>query len=180
MSNSLVGWFAFIGLLGLTACSQEASKPAPKVAVAESAATPVPEKSAPLTETAATAVAPIIAPTQQSAICTGGDGKQYPLSDMLEWCSRDHGFNEGAKCGAEALSGQSVGGVPAVAASAILGNTWDRTNMIGAARAAAKANRGPELDGMAARAATCCQIHNGPIHNCLAGNQAAVVQWLKR
>ena len=49
----------------------------------------------------------------------------------LEWCSRDHGFNEGASCGLNALAGTGVP-LPAPVGQAILGNVWDRTNMMGA------------------------------------------------
>jgi hypothetical protein len=92
----------------------------------------------------------------------------------LEWCSRDHGFNEGATCGLNALGGTSVGGLPGMATQAILGNTWDRTNMMGATKAAARAGQ----HEAAIDAAICCQIHNGPYHAYLEANRAAVLAWL--
>ncbi len=95
------------------------------------------------------------------------------VRQSLEWCSRDHGFNEGAVCGANALSGAGVGGLPAMAGAAVLGNTWDRTNMMGAAKAACPGN--PDA---AANAAVCCQIHNGPVHDCLASRIPDVKNWL--
>jgi hypothetical protein len=95
------------------------------------------------------------------------------LPQHLDWCSRDHGFNEGATCGAQALAGTNVG-LPAIAAQPILGNAWDRTNMMGAAEAAYKAG----YKEQAVDAAVCCQIHNGAAHACLAGNRDLVKVWL--
>src|ERR1022692_4036741 len=67
--------------------------------------------------------------------CQGGGN----VNEQLEWCSRDHGFNEGAACGANALAGSGL--APSVAGGSVGGNIWDRTNMMGAARAAAKAGQ---------------------------------------
>ena len=181
MSRFAISALAIFSCWGLIACSQDASTPPPKTTASQPAAILVPaDKTAAPEASAPNPPIPATRQNQQPATCVGGDGKQYALADMLEWCSRDHGFNEGAKCGAEALSGAGIVGVPAIATNAILGNTWDRTNMIGAAKAAAKTHAGSEIDSKAAAAATCCQIHNGPIHQCLKGNPTAVLQWLQR
>jgi hypothetical protein len=62
------------------------------------------------------------------------------------------------------------GGLPAIVAQPILGNTWDRTNMMGATKAAYNAS----YEEQAVDAAACCQIHNGGAHSCLAGNRDLV------
>jgi len=89
----------------------------------------------------------------------------------LEWCARDHGYNEGAICGAEALGGK---GATAALGQKVLGNTWDRTNMMYAARQAAREGDKDQ----AVRAAICCQIHNREAMACLSGNRPAVQAWL--
>lgn len=98
------------------------------------------------------------------------------VSGSLDWCARDHGFNEGAVCGASALGGLGISGVPAMAAAPVLGNTWDRTNMMGAAKAAAHAGQ----MNNAVAAAICCQVHNPPVQQCLASRSADVAAWLMR
>lgn len=92
----------------------------------------------------------------------------------LNWCSTDHGFNEGATCGLNALSGTGLSGLPAVVAQPVLGNTWDRTNMMGATKAAWKAG----FKEQAADAAICCQVHNDGAHSCLSSRRDLVKQWL--
>jgi hypothetical protein len=102
-------------------------------------------------------------------------GNVVTVASQVEWCSRDHGFNEGATCGANALAEAGISGVPEVVAGVVLGNTWDRTNMIGAAKAAYKSGKRKE----AIDAVICCQIHNPPAQNCLKGNRTAIENWLK-
>jgi hypothetical protein len=92
----------------------------------------------------------------------------------LGWCSRDHGFNEGAKCGVEALAG-TVSDVPADADEQVLGNIWDRTAMMSVTKEAWRAG----FTEAAANAAICCQIHNDGAHQCLSSHRDLVKQWLK-
>jgi hypothetical protein len=94
----------------------------------------------------------------------------------MDWCSRDHGFNEGATCGASALSGVGLSGVPALVPQPILGNTWDRTNMIALAKTAYKAGQQEK----AIDAVVCCQVHNGGAHQCLQSHRDRVAAWLGR
>jgi hypothetical protein len=91
----------------------------------------------------------------------------------LEWCSRDHGFNEGASCGFNALAGTGVP-LPAPVGQAILGNVWDRTNMMGATEMAWKAG----ATGQAVEAALCCQIHNPAAYQCLSSHRDVIAAWL--
>jgi hypothetical protein len=91
----------------------------------------------------------------------------------LNWCSTDHGFNEGATCGLRALSGLGLT-LPVDVGEAILGNAWDRTNMMGATKAAFHAG----FKEQAIDAAICCQVHNGGAHSCLSSNRDIVKQWL--
>jgi hypothetical protein len=106
----------------------------------------------------------------------GNDGQFHSVEEGLEWCSRDHGFNEGATCGLNALGKTGIGGLPQIAAQAILGNTWDRTNMMGATKAAFKAG----MHDDAIVAAICCQIHNPHMHHCLESNRPAIANWLQK
>lgn len=93
----------------------------------------------------------------------------------LDWCSRDHGFNEGATCGINTL-GSVLTGLPAVVAQPILGNVWDRTNMMGAAKVAWNAG----YTQQAIDAAVCCQIHNPSAQACLAAHRDLVAAWFER
>ena len=106
--------------------------------------------------------------------CTGAAGNTFSLDAQLDWCSTNHGFNEGAVCGLNALGGTGISGLPAIASGTVLGNTWDRTNMMGATKAA---NNAGQKDAAVA-AAICCQIHNPDAHACLANNRNAVQAWL--
>jgi len=106
--------------------------------------------------------------------CRGQAGNAFSLDQQLDWCSRDHGFNEGAVCGANTLTNAGLSGVPAIAGGAILGNTWDRTNMMGAAVAASRTGQ----EDAAVNVAICCQIHNPDAHACLENNRAEVQRWL--
>jgi hypothetical protein len=118
-------------------------------------------------------------PRAASSIGRGGDascnisGNIATVSSQLEWCSRDHGFNEGATCGLNALAGAGLTGLPQIVGQAILGNTWDRTNMIGAAKTAFTSGKRSE----AIEAAICCQIHNPPSQDCLKNNRQAITDW---
>lgn len=115
------------------------------------------------------------APADTQCPTTGTDGQYHTVEEGLEWCSRDHGFNEGATCGLNALGGTGISGLPGIASDAILGNTWDRTNMMGAAKAAFKlGKRSQAID-----AAACCQIHNPHMDNCLKSNRGAISAWLE-
>lgn len=90
----------------------------------------------------------------------------------LEWSSRDHGFNEGAECGANALAGSGVQ-LPRFGGQ-VLGNTWDRTNMMSAAVAAYHAG----YRDAAINAVICSQIHNGQAYALLSANRNVVGNWL--
>jgi len=91
----------------------------------------------------------------------------------LDWSSRDHGFNEGAECGANALGG--VVQIPQIPfAGQVLGNVWDRTNMMGAAVLAYRAG----YRDAAINAAICSQIHNGGVYALLSANRGIVGNWL--
>ena len=125
--------------------------------------------------TAVFAVLPSLGLADTQCPTKGNDGQYHTVEEGLEWCSRDHGFNEGATCGVNALGSAGIGGLPAVAAQAVLGNGWDRTNMMGATKAAFKAGKRKE----AVEAAVCCQIHNPHMHKCLSENHAAVSAWLE-
>lgn len=104
------------------------------------------------------------------------NGQPYDLeAHGLQWCARDHGFNEGATCGLSGLAGINLTGLPALAPQPILGNTWDRTNMIGAAKAAAKAGHVEA----AVNAAICCQIHNPHMHTCMMNHRSEIAAWLR-
>jgi hypothetical protein len=92
--------------------------------------------------------------------------------DGLQWCdSNSSGNNEGAQCGYKALVGTDPGDLGGIA----LSNTWSRTNMMGAAKAAYK-NGAKEK---AIDAAICCQIHNPHMHTCMKKNRLAVGKWLQ-
>jgi hypothetical protein len=111
-------------------------------------------------------------------------GLAFPLTSVadcqgdvpahLEWCSRDHGFNEGATCGLNALGGISGVQLPGPVAQPILGNTWDRTNMMGATIQAWRVG----ATDQAVDAAICCQVHNGGAHSCLSSRRDLVAHWL--
>ena len=101
------------------------------------------------------------------------DCSSATVNAHLEWCSRDHGFNEGASCGANALSGV-VSNVPALVSQPILGNAWDRTNMMGLTKTAYKQGQHDK----AIDAAICCQVHNDGSHSCLAAHRDLVGAWL--
>jgi|SRR5579872_1846610 len=93
----------------------------------------------------------------------------------LNWSAGDHGFNEGGLCGVEALGGIAGIQLPNVPFEyQILGNTWDRTNMMGAAVAAYRLGY---VDA-AVNAAICSQIHNDGAHQLLSANRGIVAQWL--
>jgi hypothetical protein len=91
------------------------------------------------------------------------------------WCSTDHGFNEGAVCGAGVAAGAGIGGVPAVGVGAVLGNIWDRTNMMGLAKTTARAGQCTPAVGIAA----CCQEHNGECKAAIQAHPTEVCDWLR-
>jgi hypothetical protein len=107
--------------------------------------------------------------------CPGGDGggPYFLERDGLNWCdSNSSGFNEGALCGVNALGG--VGLNLPIGSYEILGNTWSRTNMMGAAKSAARSG----FINQAVEAAVCCQVQNNHMHSCLQNNRNAVRDWL--
>jgi hypothetical protein len=95
----------------------------------------------------------------------------------LDWSAGDHGFNEGGLCGVNALQG--IGGIqlPSVPFEyQILGNVWDRTNMMNAAQAAFRMG----FVDAAVNTALCSQIHNGPVQQALAQRPDLIVAWFSR
>jgi len=93
---------------------------------------------------------------------------------QLDWAAGDHGFNEGGLCGMQALQG--IGGIalPNVPFQyQIIGNVWDRTNMMNAAQAAFRMG----FVGPAVSTALCSQAHNGPVQAGLAQRQDLIVAW---
>jgi len=112
----------------------------------------------------------------------GNDNQYHSVEEGLSWCSSDHGFNEGATCGVNALGGVAGISLPPLVAQPILGNTWDRTNMMGATKAAfsvGKSSGDTNTIERAIDAAICCQSHNPHMHNCLATNRVAIRNWLE-
>lgn len=103
------------------------------------------------------------------AACPAPHGSVY---GHLNWCAVDHGYNEGARCGYNVLR-VALNGLPDLP-DPVLGNAWDRTNMMGAARLAYSAGWHTE----AIDAAVCCQEHNKPAQKCLSDNRGAVNDWL--
>jgi len=98
------------------------------------------------------------------------------VAASLDACARDHGFNQGATCGFEAMSRAGLQGLPAPAPQADLGRTWDRSRMAGAARVAAKAGWVP----VGVNAAICCGVGDPAMHACLKSRRAEVAAWLLR
>jgi hypothetical protein len=84
-------------------------------------------------------------------------------------------LNEGAECGAQALSGIAGVQLPDIPfEGAVLGNIWDGTNMMGGAIWAYH-NGFPD---QAIDAAICSQIHNNDAHQLLSDNRNIVGDWL--
>lgn len=92
----------------------------------------------------------------------------------LDACARDHGFNQGATCGLDALSRAGLQGLPPSAPQAELGRTWDGSRMMEAARVAAKAGWVP----VGVNAAICCGAADAALHACLKAHRAEVARWL--
>jgi len=93
----------------------------------------------------------------------------------LDWSNSDHGYNEGALCGVQALQGIAGLDLPAIPFEEnVLGNIWDRTNMMGAAILAYKTGYAEQ----AIDAAICSQIHNDDAHQLLSDNRDIVGDWL--
>jgi hypothetical protein len=94
----------------------------------------------------------------------------------LDWSAGDHGFNEGGLCGVNALQGISGISLPNVPFEyQVLGNVWDRTNMMNAAQAAFRMG----FVNAAVNTALCSQIHNGPVQQALAQRPDLIVAWFK-
>lgn len=92
----------------------------------------------------------------------------------LDWSAGDHGFNEGGLCGVNALQGIAGIQLPNVPFQyQIIGNVWDRTNMMNAAQAAFRIG----FVDAAVNTAICSQIHNGPVHVALARRRDLIVVW---
>ena len=98
------------------------------------------------------------------------------VAASLDACARDHGFNQGATCGLDAMSRAGLQGLPAPAPQAELGRSWDRARMVEAARAAAKAGWVP----VGVNAAACCGVGDPTLHACLRAHRAEVAAWLQR
>lgn len=123
-------------------------------------------------------VGPLTASAEDLDQACPGPSNGTTVRQALEWCSRNSsGFNEGGLCGAQALSGVSIPGVPAQALGyAVIGNSWSRTNMMYLAKDAAKTGA---VDA-AFNAAVCCQRHTPWASACLANSRQAVEQWLRQ
>jgi hypothetical protein len=94
----------------------------------------------------------------------------------LDWSAGDHGFNEGGLCGVNALQGIAGIQLPNVPLEyQILGNVWDRTNMMNAAQAAFRMG----FVDAAVNTALCSQIHNGPVQQALAQRPDLIVAWFR-
>lgn len=93
---------------------------------------------------------------------------------QLDWSAGDHGFNEGGLCGMQALQGIAGIALPNVPFQyQIIGNVWDRTNMMNAAQAAFRMG----FVGPAVNTALCSQAHNPPVQAGLAQRQDLIVAW---
>jgi|ERR1035438_4135842 hypothetical protein len=93
----------------------------------------------------------------------------------LNWSAGDHGYNEGALCGVQALQGITGVQLPNIPFEEdVLGNIWDRTNMMGAAVLAYQLGY---VDA-AVDAANCSQIHNDPVYQLLSQHTDMVEDWL--
>lgn len=100
---------------------------------------------------------------------------RHAVYTNLNWSAGDHGYNEGALCGVQALQG--IGGVqlPTIPFEEdALGNIWDRTNMMGAAVLAYQLGY---VDA-SVDAATCSQIHNDAVYQLLSDHPDMVENWL--
>lgn len=121
------------------------------------------------------AALPISSRAETQCPTKGNDGNYHSVEEGLNWCSTNHGFNEGCVCGLNALGGCAGKiSLPNIAGGAC-GNVWDRTNMMGATKSAYHAGCREE----AITAAVCCQDHNPHMHKCLAENRDAVRVWLQ-
>jgi len=98
------------------------------------------------------------------------------VAASLDACARDHGFNQGATCGLDALRRAGLQGLPAPTPQAELGRTWDRARMVDAARVAAKAGWVP----VGVNAAICCAADDPALHACLRARRNEVATWLLR
>lgn len=104
----------------------------------------------------------------------GKDGKYHTVDEHLDWCAKNSGFNEGAVCGLSALKTTGVSGLPPMMDEKILGNLWNRIQMMDATKAAYRAGKREE----AISATVCCQIHTPDAHECLSKERKAVSEWL--
>ena len=96
------------------------------------------------------------------------------VAGNLNWSAGDHGFNEGALCGFNALQGIAGIQLPNVPFQyEILGNVWDRTNMMNAAQAAFRMG----FVNAAVTTALCSQKHNPPTEQALAARPDLIIAW---
>jgi hypothetical protein len=109
------------------------------------------------------------------ASTSGDEAVRYAIYNHLDWSSRDHGYNEGALCGINALQGIAGVQLPSIPFEEdVLGNIWDRTNMMGAAIQAYRLGFHDE----AVDAATCSQVHNPNVYQLLSDHSDIVEDWL--
>jgi hypothetical protein len=95
----------------------------------------------------------------------------------LYWSKGDTGFNEGGLCGVQALQGIAGIQLPNVPFEyQVLGNVWNRVNMMNAAIAAYRLG----FTDAAVNAAVCSQVHNGGVYQLLSANRGMVAQWLSQ
>jgi hypothetical protein len=93
----------------------------------------------------------------------------------LDWSKGDSGYNEGALCGVQALTGIAGITLPTIPFEQdALGNIWPRVDMMNAAIAAYRLG----FVDQAVQAATCSQIHNDPVYQLLSNNPDIVAEWL--
>ena len=93
----------------------------------------------------------------------------------LHWSWGDSGYNEGALCGFQALSGIAGVSLPALPLEEdVLGNIWVRVDMMNAAITAYRLG----FVDQAVQAATCSQIHNDDVYQLLSNNPDMVADWL--
>jgi hypothetical protein len=93
----------------------------------------------------------------------------------LNWSKGDSGYNEGAVCGLQALSGITGITLPTIPFEEdALGNIWVRVDMMNAAISAYQLG----FVDQAVQAATCSQVHNPDVYQLLSNNPDIVADWL--
>ena len=103
------------------------------------------------------------------------DTTRDDVYNNLDWSRGDSGYNEGALCGLQALSGITGITLPDIPLEQdALGNIWVRVDMMNAAILAYQLGYADQ----AVQAATCSQIHNPDIYQLLSNNPDIVASWL--